>query len=97
MRCAIARRAGERDIARLSERFARIHFLHRGRGANLARAAAKRASLGAPLQPELGIGAIAEGPAVHFNQEVCARLGLSERDVTDVVGGETEEIRRARR
>lgn len=30
MRCAIARRAVERDLARLSERFARIHFLRRG-------------------------------------------------------------------
>ena len=30
MRYAIARRAVERDLARLSERFARIHFLRRG-------------------------------------------------------------------
>lgn len=50
--------------------------------------------LGAPPQPELGMGAIAEGPAIYLDRDMIAILGLTERQVMDVVRREADEIRR---
>ena len=50
--------------------------------------------LGVPFQPELGMGAIAEGPAVYLDRDLVARLGLSSREVMDVVRREGDEVRR---
>ena len=54
--------------------------------------------LGAPNQPELGMGAIGEGGARVINDEVVRVVGASERDVADVERRERAELdRRARR
>lgn len=48
--------------------------------------------LSVPSRPELGMGAIAEGPAIHLDRDLIARLGLSSREVTDAVRREEEEL-----
>jgi putative phosphoribosyl transferase len=49
--------------------------------------------LGAPSQPELGLGALAEGPAIHLNRQLIADLGISDREVMQAVRREARELR----
>ena len=54
--------------------------------------------LGAPRNPELAIGAIAEGGDVWLNDELIRRLGPDPAWLASVISRETEELeRRARR
>ena len=50
--------------------------------------------LGAPFQPELGMGAIAEGPAVVLDRSIVADLGVSRADLFEVARREMAEVRR---
>lgn len=50
--------------------------------------------LGYPLQPELGVGAIAEGGTEVLDQPLISRLGLSEADIDDLVRREATELER---
>lgn len=50
--------------------------------------------LGAPQQPELGIGAVAPNGVMALNQELIARLGIRAEDITTIVERETAEIGR---
>jgi predicted phosphoribosyltransferase len=49
--------------------------------------------LGAPIQPELAIGAIAPGAAV-LNRQVIEQLGISEEEIRFVLAGEEQEMTR---
>ncbi|MBX5480233.1 MAG: phosphoribosyltransferase [Myxococcaceae bacterium] len=54
--------------------------------------------LGAPWNPELGMGAVAEGGVVYVNDEIVRAVGASAEDVAEVAARESAEvIRRARR
>lgn len=54
--------------------------------------------LGAPRQPELGFGALAEGPTRVLNQALVAELGLSPGEVDAIAAREQAELdRRVRR
>jgi len=54
--------------------------------------------LGAPMQPELGIGAVAEGDALWLNHRLTAQLGLDEEAIAALVSRESREVaRRAER
>lgn len=50
--------------------------------------------IGYPPQPELGVGAIAEGGEPVFDAELMTRLGLSEADLDQVVARERAELAR---
>ncbi|WP_131740631.1 phosphoribosyltransferase [Actinomadura roseirufa] len=50
--------------------------------------------IGYPPQPELGVGAIAEGGAPVFDHELLARLGLREDDLAATVADERAELDR---
>ena len=50
--------------------------------------------LGAPFQPELGIGAIAEGPAVVLDRSMVRSLGITRAQLLDVARREMGEIGR---
>jgi putative phosphoribosyl transferase len=50
--------------------------------------------IGYPPQPELGVGAIAEGGEPVFDADLLTRLGLTERDLTRVVARERAELTR---
>jgi putative phosphoribosyl transferase len=50
--------------------------------------------IGYPPQPELGVGAIAEGGSPVFDGELLARLGLSEDDLAGTVEAERAELER---
>jgi putative phosphoribosyl transferase len=50
--------------------------------------------LGAPLQPELGIGAIAEGPAVVIDRSTVRMLQITTADVLAIARREMTEVRR---
>ncbi|SDR29802.1 phosphoribosyltransferase [Thermostaphylospora chromogena] len=50
--------------------------------------------IGFPAQPELGVGAIAEGGEPVFDTALMRRLGLTEDDLADVVAAERAELRR---
>ncbi|TMR29943.1 phosphoribosyltransferase [Actinomadura geliboluensis] len=50
--------------------------------------------IGYPPQPELGVGAIAEGGAPVFDGELLARLGLREDDLAGTVAAERAELDR---
>lgn len=50
--------------------------------------------LGAPYQPELGMGAIAEGPAVVLDRRIVRLLGIRAPELLAVARREMEEIRR---
>jgi putative phosphoribosyl transferase len=50
--------------------------------------------LGAPMEPELGIGAVAEGPAVIVERAIARMVGVDPVDLVDQVQAELEEIRR---
>jgi putative phosphoribosyl transferase len=54
--------------------------------------------LGAPAQPELGFGAIAEGGVAWINRPLCAQLGLTAEEIGRIAQREALEVeRRARR
>lgn len=50
--------------------------------------------LGVPFQPELGMGAIAEGPSLVVNRDLIEMLGISPREVMHAVRREAREVRR---
>jgi len=52
--------------------------------------------IGAPFQPELGVGALSDGddPQILLDRERLARLGIDEADLEDTIRAESEEIRR---
>ncbi|MFI0407584.1 phosphoribosyltransferase [Actinomadura sp. 3N508] len=50
--------------------------------------------IGYPPQPELGVGAIAEGGAPVFDGELLERLGLREDDLAETVAAERAELDR---
>lgn len=50
--------------------------------------------LGAPFQPELGIGALAEGGEPIFDEALRSRVGLDAAALDDVVAREREELER---
>jgi putative phosphoribosyl transferase len=50
--------------------------------------------IGYPLQPELGVGALAEGGEPVFDEEMLARLGLTAAALGPVVGMERAELGR---
>ncbi|HEY8481860.1 MAG TPA: phosphoribosyltransferase [Spirillospora sp.] len=50
--------------------------------------------IGYPPQPELGVGAIAEGGAPVFDRALLARLGLREEDLAATVAAERAELNR---
>lgn len=50
--------------------------------------------IGYPPQPELGVGAIAEGGAPVFDDALLARLGLTEEDLAATVAAERAELTR---
>jgi putative phosphoribosyl transferase len=50
--------------------------------------------IGYPPQPELGVGAIAEGGSPVFDGELLARLGLREEDLASTVQAERAELER---
>ncbi len=50
--------------------------------------------LGAPMQPELAIGAIASGGATVLNHDLIAGLGLTSSDIAAITAAETEELQR---
>jgi len=50
--------------------------------------------IGAPFQPELGMGAIAEGPAVVLDRMIVRELGVSTADLLAVARREMTEVRR---
>jgi putative phosphoribosyl transferase len=54
--------------------------------------------LGAPFQPELGIGAVCEGGVRFVDERMCAALGITPDDVDAIAAREAAEIeRRVRR
>jgi putative phosphoribosyl transferase len=50
--------------------------------------------LGVPFQPELGMGAVSEGPALVLDRHLVAELGISTHEVMEVVRREVDELRR---
>ncbi len=50
--------------------------------------------IGHPEEPELGLGAIAEGGEPVFDEEMLARTGLLPPDLSGVVAGERAELER---
>jgi putative phosphoribosyl transferase len=50
--------------------------------------------LGAPGNPELGVGAIAEGGVTALNEQLIARLGVSSRELDDTAAAEHRELER---
>ncbi|HLU65723.1 MAG TPA: phosphoribosyltransferase [Kofleriaceae bacterium] len=50
--------------------------------------------LGVPFQPELGMGALAEGPALYLDRELIAQLGLGDEQVLAVARREQMELER---
>lgn len=50
--------------------------------------------LGAPGQPELGMGAVSEGGAVFRDRKIIEAVGASDVDVARIVAGETAEVER---
>jgi predicted phosphoribosyltransferase len=53
--------------------------------------------IGAPMHPELGVGAIAEGGQVILDGEAIASLGSSREELAEVIDAEREELDRRRR
>ncbi len=53
--------------------------------------------LGAPMQPELGIGALGEGGEAVLDSEAVRRLGVSREELGTVVEREQHELERRRR
>lgn len=50
--------------------------------------------IGAPGQPELGVGAIGEGGTVYLDEEMLARLGIAAGDLSDTIAAEQTELDR---
>lgn len=50
--------------------------------------------LGAPMEPELGVGAVAEGPAVIVDRVIARMVGVDPIELIEQVQAELEEIRR---
>lgn len=50
--------------------------------------------LGAPDQPELGIGAVAQGGIMLMDEYLVGRLGVGEHEIQAIVEREREEMRR---
>jgi putative phosphoribosyl transferase len=50
--------------------------------------------IGAPFEPELGIGAIAEGNVLYVAWAACRALGVSPADVDQIAEAEEREIER---
>ena len=50
--------------------------------------------IGAPMQPELGVGALAEGGVTVFDEHTLRMLGLTADDVTSTVEQESAELAR---
>jgi putative phosphoribosyl transferase len=50
--------------------------------------------LGVPFQPELGMGAIAEGPSLVLDRRMVEMLGITSEQVMAVVRREADEVRR---
>jgi putative phosphoribosyl transferase len=50
--------------------------------------------IGTPGQPELGVGAVAEGGAVYLNRSLMRQLGLEKEDIADSAEREAEEVTR---
>lgn len=50
--------------------------------------------LGVPFQPEFGMGAIAEGPAVFLDRSTVAQVGITRAQLLEVARREMNEIRR---
>ena len=48
--------------------------------------------VGAPSQPELGIGAVGSGGIVYVNRPLVARMGISPEELDDLVAEETAEV-----
>ncbi|QQE10165.1 phosphoribosyltransferase [Planctomycetota bacterium] len=53
--------------------------------------------LGAPLQPELAIGAIASDNITYLNKTVIKNLGLTHRTIENLIASETTELNHRRR
>jgi putative phosphoribosyl transferase len=54
--------------------------------------------IGAPIQPELGIGAVAEENALYVDRDLMRRVGVSDHELTTLVARERAEVEdRARR
>lgn len=49
--------------------------------------------IGAPMQEELGVGALAEGGEVYLNEGLMDEIGLSPEDVAEVIDRKTVEVR----
>lgn len=49
--------------------------------------------LGAPYRPELGMGAVAEGPAVVLDRSIIRALGVSRAELFLIARRELEEVR----
>ncbi|HEX7840508.1 MAG TPA: hypothetical protein VF469_23680, partial [Kofleriaceae bacterium] len=50
--------------------------------------------LGVPFQPELGMGAIAEGPAVVLDRRTLELAGITRAQLLDIARREMAEVRR---
>lgn len=50
--------------------------------------------IGAPFQPELGMGAIAEGGGVYLDGHIIRMVGATEEEVEDVMKHEARELER---
>lgn len=50
--------------------------------------------LGVPFDPELAMGAIATGGAIHLQRSVIRAMGVSDAQLADVIARETAELQR---
>ena len=50
--------------------------------------------IGAPFQRELGIGAVAEGGEIVWNDETLPLIGLSEQELAELAADEQKEVQR---
>jgi len=50
--------------------------------------------IGAPFQPELGLGAITEGGTRFVDEEMCAALGVTAQEIDEIAAREKIEIER---
>lgn len=48
--------------------------------------------LGAPVQPELGVGAVAEGGAIYINRDTMSLAGVSDEELDALVAEKTQEV-----
>ena len=49
--------------------------------------------VGAPVQPELGLGAVAEGGETYLDQEIIAEVGVTADELADLVDRKEREVR----